>query len=184
MLQVLIEYDGDDQEAMSAWYTSLSGNYSAARIDRSQRLAKTLQVPYVYTDELTEGSPVPWYITEYCIEQGELRILNPHKYNSGRRTIWEQRRDCNNLLEVDTCVVSQRLIARPGVHISREQNEAAITRGPYTVEQEQFQPEMESFAYHGNGQSKVMFKALLKIIKGSCSPILYTIQEQNWRGKS
>eukprot|EP00914_Ancora_sagittata_P005652 GHVO01011515.1.p1 GENE.GHVO01011515.1~~GHVO01011515.1.p1 ORF type:complete len:324 (+),score=35.73 GHVO01011515.1:64-1035(+) len=161
MLQVLIEYDGDDQEAMSAWYTSLSSNYSAARIDRSQRLAKVLQVPYVYTEEF-EGSPVPWY-------------------NSTRRTIWKQERDCNNLLEVDGCVVRQRLVARPGVHITREQNEAAITRGPYSVGQQQFQPEMESFAYHGNGRSKDMFKKLVKIVNASCTENHYRrIQEYSF----
>eukprot|EP00914_Ancora_sagittata_P003005 GHVO01006234.1.p1 GENE.GHVO01006234.1~~GHVO01006234.1.p1 ORF type:complete len:120 (+),score=2.04 GHVO01006234.1:3-362(+) len=106
MLEFFEDYGQvNDQEAATAWYISLYGNYTAGRIDRSQKLSKNLLVPYRFTQEQPSGVSAPWYIKEYCVWDGLGWSVNLKQYNWKSRTLWSGRKDCSNLLEIDGCVV-------------------------------------------------------------------------------
>eukprot|EP00914_Ancora_sagittata_P028737 GHVO01056743.1.p1 GENE.GHVO01056743.1~~GHVO01056743.1.p1 ORF type:complete len:140 (-),score=6.39 GHVO01056743.1:217-573(-) len=94
-------------------------------------------------------------------------------YNNKNRTLRERIRDCSDLLRLDDCSIRQPLVSRSGAIITPELNEVAILKGPYSKEQEEFQPEQESFAYHGAGRTKDMFRHLVERVNISCSDDMY-----------
>eukprot|EP00914_Ancora_sagittata_P016696 GHVO01033138.1.p1 GENE.GHVO01033138.1~~GHVO01033138.1.p1 ORF type:complete len:258 (+),score=21.33 GHVO01033138.1:340-1113(+) len=175
-----------DQHSVVTWYWLNRNDTSVVKMDYFRKLVTNLSYTYL-TPQLpgvpdSEFKPL-WYYTEYCKIAGSTDVPSKVKkyrwyhanggwmssdkifYNRELYTQWRHYDlDCSELFEVQGCRVSQRLLSPYKFKITPEQNLEIIEKGPWA----DALPKQESWAYHGNGRSKLTLKPIIERVKAQC----------------
>eukprot|EP01069_Polyplicarium_translucidae_P007771 Polyplicarium_translucidae@DN3150_c1_g1_i4.p1 len=162
---------GQDEFRVQRFWLEHRNDPGRVRLDYDRKLVVSLSDWAMYHVRVGGQLELPWYHPELC---GELRW---RCFEKGDLPCWtwslhglcaaEGIVDCSRAYEVDGCRVYQKGMSRGPVSAEAERR---ALEGVFREELLEFLPELESFAYHGNGGGEPgsTFLKLKDRVQGAC----------------